>query len=232
MVYQPWQWRRLWLRNGARGTFSVGRLANFLPLVFVLEHGRPQRGGRGSRQGVSRAMAGGASGPEAFILLLRLLITHFDGVDTDEGYTKLHTFGMCDSMPFSDFSREFRVLVPTATKNERVLSLGTDVVLEGFRWRQMTNLRRSCLRCTLVRRQRTRGHTPHWMLCGGRLVTKRITCRQRRKFFFLSLFPRRGRGHPPRRGPGPPIMSAARPSAVPVALVADEIEPSFNCHAH
>ena len=70
----------------------MGRLVNLLPLVFVLEHGRPHRGGRGSRQEVSGAMAGGASGPEALTLLLRLLMTHFDGVDTEEGYTKLHTF--------------------------------------------------------------------------------------------------------------------------------------------
>ena len=110
----------------------MGRLVNLLPLVFVLEHG-PQRGGHGSRQEVSRAMAGGASGAEAFTLLLRLLITHFDGVDTPEGYTKLHTFGMCNGMPFSDFSREFRVLVATATGRERVLSAGTDVVSEVVR---------------------------------------------------------------------------------------------------
>ena len=100
--------------------------------AFVLEHG-PQRGSRGSRQKVSRAMAGGASGPEAFTLLLRLLITHFDGVDTEEGYTKLYTCGMCNGMPFSGFSREFRVLVPNATGSERVLSPGTDVVLEVVR---------------------------------------------------------------------------------------------------
>ena len=37
-------------------------------------------------------MAGGASDPEAFNLLLRLLMTHFDGVDAEEIYTKLHTF--------------------------------------------------------------------------------------------------------------------------------------------
>ena len=77
-------------------------------------------------------MAGGASGPEAFTLLLRLLITHFDGVDTEEGYTKLHTSGMCNGMLFSGSSREFRVLVPTATGSERVLSPGTNVVLEEF----------------------------------------------------------------------------------------------------
>ena len=75
-------------------------------------------------------MAGGASGPEAVTLLLRLLMTHFDGVDTEEGYTKLLTFGMCIGTPFSDFSREFRVFVSTATGSERVLSPGTDVVLE------------------------------------------------------------------------------------------------------
>ena len=32
-------------------------------------------------------MAGGASGPEAFTLLLRLLMTHFEGGDTEDGYT-------------------------------------------------------------------------------------------------------------------------------------------------
>ena len=34
---------------------------------------------------VSRAMDGGASGPEVFTLLLRLLVTHFDRADTGEG---------------------------------------------------------------------------------------------------------------------------------------------------
>ena len=78
-------------------------------------------------------MAGGASGSEASTLLLGLLVTPFDGVDTEEGYTKLHTFGMCNGTPFSYFSREFRVLVPTAMESERVLSPGTDVVLEVVR---------------------------------------------------------------------------------------------------
>ena len=78
-------------------------------------------------------MAGGASGPEAFTLLLRLLITHFDGVDTEEGYTKLHTFEMRNGMPFSDFSGSFAYLRRTLTGSERVLSPGTDVVLEVVR---------------------------------------------------------------------------------------------------
>ena len=110
-------WPQLWRRQRRaeerrERIFGVGRLVNLLPPVFVFEHGRPQRGGRGSRQEVSRAIAGGASGPEAFTLLLRLLMTHFDGVDTDKGYTKLHVFGMCNGMPFSDFSRELHVVVP------------------------------------------------------------------------------------------------------------------------
>ena len=60
---------------------------------------------------VSRAIDGGASGPEAFTLLLRLLVKHFDRVDTGEGYTKLQTFGVCNVTPFSYFSREFRVSI-------------------------------------------------------------------------------------------------------------------------
>ena len=88
-------------------------------------------------------MAGGSSGPEAFTLLLRLLMTHFDGVDTEEGYTKLHYFGMCNGMPFSDFSREVRALVPTATGSERVLSPGTGVVLKVVGWWRMSNFRLS-----------------------------------------------------------------------------------------
>ena len=65
----------------------MGRLVDLPPLVFVLEHGRPPRGGRGSRHEVSRAMAGGAYEPGAFTLLLGLLMKHSDGVYTEEGFT-------------------------------------------------------------------------------------------------------------------------------------------------
>ena len=40
----------------------------------------------------------GASGLEAFNLLLRRLMTHFDRVDTGEGYTRLHSFGVCTGL--------------------------------------------------------------------------------------------------------------------------------------
>ena len=60
---------------------------------------------------VSRDVKEGASGPETFTLLLRRSMVHFDRVDTGEGYTRLHNFGVCTGTPFCDFSREFRVLV-------------------------------------------------------------------------------------------------------------------------
>ena len=40
---------------------------------------------------------------------------------------------MCNGMPLHDFSRDFGVLVPTATGNERVSSPETDVALEAVR---------------------------------------------------------------------------------------------------
>ena len=80
-------------------------------------------------------MAGGASGPEALTLLLRLLMTHSDGVDTEEGYTKLQTFGMCNGTPFSDFSPEFRVLVSIATWSERVCLRARMWCWRWFGWR-------------------------------------------------------------------------------------------------
>ena len=60
---------------------------------------------------VSRAVIERASGPEAYTLLLGLLTTHFNRVDTGEGYTRLHNFGVCTGTPFSHFIREFCVLV-------------------------------------------------------------------------------------------------------------------------
>ena len=74
-------------------------------------------------------LAGGTSGPEAFTLLLRLLITLSDGADTEEGYTTLHTFRMCNGTPLSDISQDFRVHVSTATGSKRDLAPGADVVL-------------------------------------------------------------------------------------------------------
>ena len=84
-----------------------------------------------SRQ-VSRDVEERASGPEGFTLLLRRLMMHFDRVDTGEGYTRLHSFGVCTGTGFGDFSREFRVLVSAVTGSERTLAPGVDVVF--WRW--------------------------------------------------------------------------------------------------
>ena len=74
---------------------------------------------------VSRDVEEGASGPVAFNLLLRRLMTHFDRVDTEEGYTRLHNLGVCTGTPFCDFSREFRLLVSAVTGSERTCLLYT-----------------------------------------------------------------------------------------------------------
>ena len=78
-------------------------------------------------------MRDGASGPEAFALLLRLLSGHVDRVDSGAGYKKLHTLGVLNGTPFSDFIREFRGVVPAVTGTKRVLASGTDIVLEVVR---------------------------------------------------------------------------------------------------
>ena len=80
---------------------------------------------------MSRALKGGATGPEAFTLLLHLLMTHFDLVDKGEGYTKLNSFGVCTGTPLCNFGREFHVLVSAVTGSERVLAPGVDMVLEA-----------------------------------------------------------------------------------------------------
>ena len=60
-------------------------------------------------------------------------MTHFDRVDTGEGYTRLHNFGVCTGTPFCDFSQEFRMLVSAVTRRERALAPGVNVVLEVVR---------------------------------------------------------------------------------------------------
>ena len=98
----------------------------------------------------------------------------------------------------------------------------------------MCYVRLSCLRCALIRRQRTRGHMLRWMLCDGLLVTKHIITHLPSKgkillsacFFDVSAVI-----HPVGASAGL-SWARPRPSAVPVAFVADGIKPLSNCHAH
>ena len=231
-------WRRQQRAEERRKrTFRVGRLANLLPLVSGLEHG-PRRGDRGSRQQVSRAIAGGASEPEGFHLPLRLLMTHFDRVDTEEGYTILHTFEMCNGMPFSDLGRAFRVLASTATGRELILSPGTGVVLEVAR--AAANEQLPALMPALYPGSKVTNPRPYasWDAIWRAfiLVTKRIIRHlpsTAKHLFLLSVSSTGARSAAP-TGPRPAVRSWARPgpSAVPVVFVADGIEPPSNCHAH
>ena len=123
---------------------------------------------------VSRDVEGGASGPEAFTLLLRRLMTRFDRVDMGEGYTRLHNFGVCTGTPFCDFRREFRVLVSAVSGSERTLAPGVDVVLEVLRMAVNEQFPSLMPTLYLVRWQRARSHTLRWTRCGRRLATYQI----------------------------------------------------------
>ena len=56
---------------------------------------------------VPRDVEEGAPGGEAFTLLLSRLMTHFDHVDTGEGHTRFHNFGVCTGTTFNVFFGRF-----------------------------------------------------------------------------------------------------------------------------
>ena len=78
---------------------------------------------------VSRALAAGSTGPDAFTILLRLLSNHFDRTDTGASYIKLHNFGVPNGTSVCDFSRAFRGGVSAAMGTERNLAPGVEVGL-------------------------------------------------------------------------------------------------------
>ena len=45
-------------------------------------------------------------------------MTHLDQVDMGEGYTKFHTFGLCNGTPFYAYSRDFHVLESTVSVSD------------------------------------------------------------------------------------------------------------------
>ena len=79
---------------------------------------------------VSRALEDGATGPEAFTLLFRLLSGHFDHAGSGAGYKKLYTFGEPNGTTFCEFSEEVRVVVSEATGTLLVLAPWAEIVLE------------------------------------------------------------------------------------------------------
>ena len=140
-------------------------------------------------------------------------MTHFDRVDTGEGYTRLQNFGVCTGTPFCDFSREFRVLVSAVTGSELTLALGIDVVLEVVKMAVNEQFPSLMPTGTLYPGSMTTGPKPYasldemWKAFGDLSNNKTPAINGEKK---KCLFLRRECGHPPRRGPGPPVMGAAR----------------------
>ena len=168
---------------------------------------------------VSRALKEGASGPEVFTLLLRQLTTHFDRVDTGEGYTRLHNLGVCTGTPFCDFSREFRVLVSAVTGSKHTLAPGVDVVLKVAR--MAVNEQFPTLMPTLYPGSMATDPKPcasldkMWKAFNDLAHTKTPAVNDEN---ICSLFYCRERSHPPRRCPGSPVMGAARAECRPSRL--------------
>ena len=83
---------------------------------------------------VSRALVGGATGAEAFTLLLRSLSNIFDSIDMGASYTKFVTFSVPNGTLFRNFSRTCRGVVSAATgAGNVVFALGLEIDLEVVR---------------------------------------------------------------------------------------------------
>ena len=147
-------------------------------------------------------------------------MTHFDRVDTGEGYTRLHSFGVCTGTPFCDFSREFRVLVSAVTGSERTLAPGVDVVLEVVR--MAVNEQFPSLMPTLYPGSMATGPKPYasfdemWKAFGDLSNNMTPAINDEKVFFFACFFVRsaviRPVGAPSRRSwarPGPSAVSDA-----------------------
>ena len=93
--------------------------------------------------------------------------------------------------------------MPTATGSERVLSPGTNVVLEVVR--VTANEQVPALLPALYPGSKATDPRPYASLNAKwrAFSDKQDTCRQRRNIVFLSLFLRLERGHPPLSGPRP-----------------------------
>ena len=84
-------------------------------------------------QQVKRSLDGGATGPEAFQLLLRHLAEQFDVGDRQESFLRLQQFGVADGTSFADYLRAFRLLASSVTGSERTLAPSVSMVLEIVR---------------------------------------------------------------------------------------------------
>ena len=104
------------------------------------------------------------------------------------------------------------MLVSAVTGTERTLAPGVDVVLKVVR--MAVNEQLPSLMPTLYPGLMATGPKPYasldemWKALGD--LSNNKTPAINGKIFIVCLFLRRECGHPSRRGPGPPVMSAAR----------------------
>ena len=104
------------------------------------------------------------------------------------------------------------MLVSAVTGSERTLAPGVDLVLEVVR--MAVNEQFPSLMPALYPGSMATGPKPYdsldemWKAFGD--LSNNKTPAINGDFFFPCLFLRRECGHPPRRGPGPPVMGAAR----------------------
>ena len=169
---------------------------------------------------VARALRDGASVPQGFILLLRLLAATLTAL-TGAGYNKLKTFGVPNGAPFCDFSREVRVVVSTATGTERVQAPGAESFLEVVRMavnEQYPSLMPTLYSGVMATEARHFGALDAMRLAFQALANTKASAINGEKQI-PSLLLRRACGHPPRRDDhGPPVMGAARAGRLPSRL--------------
>ena len=152
-------------------------------------------------------MAGGASGPEAFTILLRMLMTHFDGVATLD----CEKYGFCNGTPFFISVGSFAYLCRPQRGVTMSCLQGRMWCWRWFGWRQMSNFR---LMPAMYPGSMATDPLPHASLDAISRATSdwahNKTLAVNGETFFLCPFFRRECGHPPRRCPGSPVMGAAR----------------------
>ena len=82
---------------------------------------------------MNRALLSGASGPDTFKLLRRLISAPFDHGDRTVAIAKLHSSGVATRTPFTNYFLAFRLLTASVTDSERVLTPSIEVVFEVVR---------------------------------------------------------------------------------------------------
>ena len=160
-------------------------------------------------------------------------MTHFDCVDTGEGYTRLQIFGVCTRTPLCGFSLEFRLLVSAVTGSERTLAPGVEVVLEVVRMavdEQVSSLMPTSYPGSMATDPRPYASLGKmWKAFGDDLSNSKTFAVNRENQICACFLV----GRPVIRPVGAPARRSwvrLRPRAVSDAFMADEVEQSSDCH--